>query len=112
VVTGKHCLIVAQVGISGSTTLEDYVVIGGQAGLTGHLHIGAGAMVGAQSGVIHDLPAKSYVRDSPSMPYMVAQKVHVLKGRLPELFKRVAQLEEVIEQIRPGSVPPRPAGDE
>ena len=112
VVMGKHCLIVAQVGISGSTTLEDYVVVGGQAGLTGHLKIGAGAMIGAQSGVIHDLPAKSYVRDSPSMPYMVAQKVHVLKGRLPELFKRVAHLEELLGQIRPGSVPPRAAGGE
>jgi UDP-3-O-[3-hydroxymyristoyl] glucosamine N-acyltransferase len=112
VVIGKHCLIVAQVGISGSTTLEDYVVVGGQAGLTGHLKIGAGAMIGAQSGVIHDLPAKSYVRDSPSMPYMVAQKVHVLKGRLPELFKRVAHLEELLGQIRPGSVPPRKAGEE
>jgi UDP-3-O-[3-hydroxymyristoyl] glucosamine N-acyltransferase len=107
VVMGKHCLIVAQVGISGSTILEDYVVVGGQAGLTGHLRIGAGAMIGAQSGVIHDLPAKSYVRDSPSMPYMVAQKVHVLKGRLPELFKRVAQLEELLEQMRPGSTKPR-----
>jgi UDP-3-O-[3-hydroxymyristoyl] glucosamine N-acyltransferase len=112
VVMGKHCLIVAQVGISGSTTLEDYVMVGGQAGLTGHLRIGTGAMIGAQSGVIHDLPAKSYVRDSPSMPYMVAQKVHVLKGRLPELFKRMARIEEVVETIRPGSVPPRRPGED
>ncbi len=99
VIIGKHCLITAQVGISGSTTLEDYVVIGGQAGLTGHLHIGAQSMIGAQAGVIHDLAPKSYVRDSPAMPYMIAQKVHVLKGRLPELFKRLATLEETVAQL-------------
>jgi len=105
VVMGKHCLIVAQVGISGSTTLGDYVVVGGQAGLIGHLHIGTGSQIGAQSGVIHDLAPKSFVRDSPSMPYLLAQKVHVLKGRLPELFKRLASVEGVIEQLRPGSLP-------
>ena len=99
VVVGKHCLITAQVGISGSTTLGDYVVIGGQAGLTGHLHIGSQTMIGAQSGVTHDLEPKSYVRDSPAMPYMIAQKVHVLKSRLPDLFKRVASLEETIGQL-------------
>jgi len=99
VVIGRHCLITAQVGISGSTTLEDYVVVGGQAGLTGHLHIGAHTMIGAQSGVTHDLEPKSYVRDSPAMPYMIAQKVHVLKSRLPDLFKRVASIEETIRQL-------------
>jgi UDP-3-O-[3-hydroxymyristoyl] glucosamine N-acyltransferase len=103
VVIGKHCLITAQVGISGSTTLGDYVVIGGQAGLTGHLHIGAQTMIGAQSGVTHDLEPKSYVRDSPAMPYMIAQKVHVLKSRLPDLFKRVTMLEETVNQLGGGS---------
>jgi UDP-3-O-[3-hydroxymyristoyl] glucosamine N-acyltransferase len=99
VAIGRHCLITAQVGISGSTTLEDYVVVGGQAGLTGHLRIGAHTMIGAQSGVTHDLEPKSYVRDSPAMPYMIAQKVHVLKSRLPDLFKRVASLEETIRHL-------------
>ncbi len=99
VIIGKHCLIVAQVGISGSTTLEDYVVVGGQAGLTGHLRIGAQSMIGAQAGVTHDLEPKSYVRDSPAMPYMIAQKVHVLKSRLPDLFKRVTTLEETVAQL-------------
>jgi UDP-3-O-[3-hydroxymyristoyl] glucosamine N-acyltransferase len=91
--------VAALVGISGSTTLEDSIVIGGQAGLAGHLRIGANSMIGGQSGVIHDLPPGSQVRDSPSMPYMVAQKVHILKTRLPDLFKRVATLEETIAQL-------------
>jgi len=107
VIIGKHCLIAAQVGISGSTTLGDYIVIGGQAGVAGHLHIGTQSMIGGQSGVIHDLEPKSYVRDSPAMPYMIAQKVHVLKYRLPDLFKRVASLEETIAQLDNGAPPPR-----
>jgi UDP-3-O-[3-hydroxymyristoyl] glucosamine N-acyltransferase len=37
VIIGRHCILCAQVGISGSTTLEDYVVLGGQAGVAGHL---------------------------------------------------------------------------
>ena len=108
VVLGKHCLVAAQVGISGSTTLDDYVVIGGQAGVAGHLHIGAQTMIGGQSGVTHDLDPKSYVRDSPAMPYMIAQKVHVLKSRLPDLFKRVTTLEETIAQLGGGRRGPAP----
>lgn len=103
VVIGKHCIVAALVGISGSTTLEDSVVIGGQGGLAGHLRIGKGSMIGGQSGVIHDLPPGSQVRDSPSMPYLIAQKVHILKSRLPELFKRVTTLEETIAQLTESS---------
>ena len=56
VTIGRHCMIVAQVGISGSTTLGDFVALGGQVGLAGHLQIGTGAQVAAQSGVIGNVP--------------------------------------------------------
>jgi UDP-3-O-[3-hydroxymyristoyl] glucosamine N-acyltransferase len=49
--TGRHCVIVAQVGISGSCELGDYVVLGGQAGVADHAHIGDGARVAARGGV-------------------------------------------------------------
>ena len=52
---GRHCIIVAQVGIAGSTQLEDYVTLGGQVGVAGHLRLEKGAMVGAQSGVTRDV---------------------------------------------------------
>ena len=52
VTIGRHCVIVAQVGVSGSTEVGDFAAIGGQAGLTGHLRIGAGAQIAAQSGVM------------------------------------------------------------
>ena len=66
--TGRHCIIVAQVGISGSTTLGDGVVLGGQAGLAGHLRIGSNARIAAQSGVIQDIPPDSSYGGYPAVP--------------------------------------------
>tara|TARA_B100001248_G_scaffold262736_1_gene261982 strand:- start:43928 stop:44977 length:1050 start_codon:yes stop_codon:yes gene_type:complete len=91
---GKHCLIVSQVGISGSTVVEDHVVMAGQVGLAGHLHIGKGSMIGGQSGLNHDLPPKSYVRGTPAYPYRDAHRLEIFKKKLPELYKRVAELED------------------
>ena len=54
---GRGCVIVSQAGISGSTILEDHVMVAGQAGLTGHLRIGRRARIGAQAGVMADVPA-------------------------------------------------------
>lgn len=65
---GRGCVIVGQVGISGSTVVEDYVVMAGQAGIAGHLRIGKGARIAAQAGVIRDIPAGSEVMGTPSVP--------------------------------------------
>ena len=56
VVIGRHCVIVAQVGISGSTTLEDFVSVGGQAGIAGHLRLGMGAQLAAASALMNHMP--------------------------------------------------------
>ena len=53
---GRHNLICAQVGIAGSTTTGDYVVMGGQAGLRDHVHIGTGARLSAMAGITNDVP--------------------------------------------------------
>lgn len=65
---GQACVVVAQVGISGSTVLEDQVVVAGQAGIAGHLRIGAGSRIGGQAGVMADLPARSEVVGAPAQP--------------------------------------------
>lgn len=65
---GKGCVIAAQVGISGSTILEDFVVLGGQVGVAGHLTIGKGAKVAAQSGVTKDIPAGEEWVGFPAAP--------------------------------------------
>jgi UDP-3-O-[3-hydroxymyristoyl] glucosamine N-acyltransferase len=94
VIVGKHCLICAQVGTSGSCKIEDYVVLGGQAGIAGHLTIGRGCRVDGQTGVNSDLEPGSSVKGSPCLPYALEQRVNVLRKRLPDLFKRVDALEE------------------
>jgi UDP-3-O-[3-hydroxymyristoyl] glucosamine N-acyltransferase len=68
VVLGRCCVVVAQVGISGSTVLEDFVRVGGQAAMAGHLRIGHGAEIGAQAGVMSDLAAGSKVLGTPAQP--------------------------------------------
>ena len=64
---GKHCILAGQVGVAGSTVLEDYVVVGGQVGIAGHLTVGQGSRIGAQSGVGKSLGPRSEVLGSPAM---------------------------------------------
>jgi UDP-3-O-[3-hydroxymyristoyl] glucosamine N-acyltransferase len=79
---GKHCLIVAQVGIAGSTELGDYVVIAGQAGIAGHLKIGNGAQVGGAASVFHDVPAGTKVVGNPAIPFREFARRDVALKRL------------------------------
>jgi len=77
---GRCCIIVAQVGISGSTILEDFVQVGGQAAMAGHLRVGRGAQIGAQAGVISDVPVGGAVIGSPAQPrYDFFRQVAMLK---------------------------------
>ena len=65
---GRCCVIVAQVGIAGSTVLENFVQVGGQAAIAGHLLIGHGAQIGAQAGVISDVAPGAVLLGSPAQP--------------------------------------------
>lgn len=98
VVIGRHCIICAQVGLSGSTTLEDYVVLGGQAATAGHLTVGKGAKAGGRAGIISDIAAGAFVNGTPAMPYMLERRIAVLQQRLPDLFKRFDALEAQIKK--------------
>jgi UDP-3-O-[3-hydroxymyristoyl] glucosamine N-acyltransferase len=82
VVLGRCCVIVAQVGISGSTVLDDFVRVGGQAAMAGHLRIGRGAQIGAQAGVISDLPSGAKVLGSPAQSKQ-------------DFFRQVATLKQI-----------------
>lgn len=65
---GQGCIIAAQCGISGSTVLEDFVLLGGQVGLAGHITIGTGAQITAKSGVMSDIPAGKVYAGFPALP--------------------------------------------
>lgn len=95
VVVGKHCILVSQTGISGSTRLGNYVTLAGQAGVVGHIEIGDQAIVAAQSGVSKSVGAREIVFGSPALPMREAKERLAYLGRLPKLFARVKVLEQV-----------------
>jgi UDP-3-O-[3-hydroxymyristoyl] glucosamine N-acyltransferase len=97
VTIGKHCLIVAQVGIAGSATIGDYVIIGGQSGIAGHVHIGDKTMVAAQTGIASSCKPGSFLRGSPAMPYNEANKFLACRKRLAQLLNRVRNIEDKFE---------------
>jgi UDP-3-O-[3-hydroxymyristoyl] glucosamine N-acyltransferase len=93
VTIGRHCVIVSQVGVSGSTDIGDFVAIGGQAGLTGHLRIGAGAQIAAKAGVMNDVPAGQRWGGAPALP-------------IREYFRQVAALGKLAQSHGGAAVAP------
>jgi UDP-3-O-[3-hydroxymyristoyl] glucosamine N-acyltransferase len=91
---GEHCIVIAQAGISGSTKLGKYVILAGQAGLAGHLKIGNQVTVAAQSGVMHDIPDGEKWFGYPAQPDKEFKRQIIAQRKLPELLKRVAELEK------------------
>jgi UDP-3-O-[3-hydroxymyristoyl] glucosamine N-acyltransferase len=102
VTIGKHCVIVAQTGISGSSTIGDYVVIAGQAGIGEHAHIESHAVIGGQAGI---LPGK-IVRDglvvwgTPARPLAEIKRLHAYMAELPRLAARIKQLSRLLSEHR------------
>jgi UDP-3-O-[3-hydroxymyristoyl] glucosamine N-acyltransferase len=90
---GRNVLLAAQVGIAGSTTLEDGVIMAGQSGATGHVRIGAGAIVSAKSGVTKDIDAGQQVAGIPAGDVAEWRESKVLTRRLPEFRRSLADLE-------------------
>ena len=97
VTLGEHCIIVSQVGIAGSTKLGNYVILGGQVGLAGHLKIGNRVSVAAQSGVMSNIPDGEKWLWSPAQPDRQAKRQMIALQQLPELFRRVKELERQAE---------------
>jgi UDP-3-O-[3-hydroxymyristoyl] glucosamine N-acyltransferase len=93
VTVGRNVLLAAQVGIAGSTDLEDDVVFGGQVGVGGHLTIGRGAVAVGQSGVTNSLEPRAMVAGYPAIDSREWRKASVLFKRLPELKRRIEALE-------------------
>jgi len=95
---GEGCLLVAQVGIAGSVKLGNYVVLAGQVGVAGHLKIGNHATVAAKSGVMHNIPDGGKWLWIPAQPDRDAKRQMVALRHLPELLKRVAELEKKTDE--------------
>jgi len=88
---GEHCLIISQTGISGSTTLGDYVTMAGKVGTAGHIHIGSRSIVAGNSMVAKDLPEGSFVSGYLARPHRQWMECQAALNRLPGILKKLAR---------------------
>jgi UDP-3-O-[3-hydroxymyristoyl] glucosamine N-acyltransferase len=93
---GDHTIIIAFVGVSGSTTVGKGVTLAGQAGINGHISIGDGATIAGQSGVFGDVPAGAVYSGYPARPHKESLKAQAGVFRLPRLTQRVRALERAL----------------
>ncbi|MEO6188609.1 MAG: UDP-3-O-(3-hydroxymyristoyl)glucosamine N-acyltransferase [Ginsengibacter sp.] len=97
---GNNTVIAAQAGISGSTKIGSNVMIGGQAGIVGHIQIAEGTKINAQSGVSKSIKTpNTAVTGSPAFDYSHALRSQILSRNLPELEKRITELEQMVEKL-------------
>jgi len=97
---GRHCLIVAQVGIAGSVNVGSYCVFGGQAGVAPHIQIGDGARIGGQAGVVSSVPAGQDVGGFPSMPLPLTLRVWATLRQLPTMRSEVLRLTKELNVLK------------
>jgi UDP-3-O-[3-hydroxymyristoyl] glucosamine N-acyltransferase len=93
VIVGKHTVIAAQTGISGSTRVGESVLMGGQVGVAGHIEIGDGTVVGAQAGVTKSISGGAWW-STPIVPLSQAKQQTAWLHRLGKLIARVKEIEK------------------
>ena len=86
---GSHCLIVSQTGISGSTTLGDYVTMAGKVGTAGHIHIGSRSTISGNSMVAKDVPEGSHLSGYLARPHREWMESQAAVNRLPKILKKL-----------------------
>ncbi|MDO8804449.1 MAG: UDP-3-O-(3-hydroxymyristoyl)glucosamine N-acyltransferase [Elusimicrobiota bacterium] len=91
---GKHCLIMGQAGIAGSVVIGDNAIIGGQAAISDHVTIGDNTVVMGKTGVMSNLGPNQIVFGAAARPRMLAMKIEVLLGKLPEMHKTLNKIKK------------------
>ena len=97
---GRRSLLASQVGIAGSTVIEDDVTLAGQVGVNGHIHIGKGAIASGKTGVTRNVEPGAFISGYPGIPNAQWRKAQVLVRHLPDLKKRVDELEQRLAELQ------------
>ncbi len=97
---GANTLLCGQVGLAGSTKIGNNCILAGQVGTAGHLVVGDGTVITAQSGVPNDVPAQAFYSGYPAVENRQWLKMMAALNQLPELHKRVRELESEVERLR------------
>ena len=98
---GQHNALASQVGFAGSVITGDYVRCGGQVGVADHLRIGEKASLGGKAGVMADIAPNTTQYGIPARPDKEQLRIQLALQRLPELVKRVQELEQKLADLTP-----------
>jgi UDP-3-O-[3-hydroxymyristoyl] glucosamine N-acyltransferase len=96
---GEDCAIAGMAGIAGSAIIKNGVRVGAQAGVNGHIIIGEGATIAARGGATGPVDAGKIVSGFPAIEHHEARRVQVAQYRVPELLRRVKQLERQLQAL-------------
>ncbi len=96
---GPRCLIIAQVGIAGSSVLEEDVILAGQVGVNDHTRIGAGARAAVRAGITRDVPAGATVSGFPAQSHRDELRQEAVLRRAPELVETIRRLEQRVAEL-------------
>ena len=97
---GANAMLCGQVGLAGSTRIGDGCILAGQVGTAGHLTVGNGAVITAKSGVPNDVPPAALYSGYPAVENRQWLKTQAILNRLPELQRKVRDLEGQLEKLR------------
>ncbi len=100
---GRHNMLCSQVGIAGSTTTGDYVVMAGQVGVRDHVHIGRGAVIGAMSGISADVAEGARMLGIPATPERDQKLIQGTIAKLPELRRQIKALQAAVDALQGAS---------
>ncbi len=96
---GKRNMICASVGIAGSVSTGDYVVMAGRVGMRDHLTVGDGAMIGAMAGVMANVPAQARIVGIPATPEKEQMRKQAALAKLPETLKDYRKLRKEVAEL-------------
>jgi UDP-3-O-[3-hydroxymyristoyl] glucosamine N-acyltransferase len=99
VVIGENCIIVAQNGLAGSSEIGNNVTMAGQAALTGHIKIGDNVVITGRSAVTKNTPPNVVVSGAPARLQKEDNRIMANMQRLPELAKRLLELEHKVAEL-------------
>ena len=104
---GRHNMICSQVGIAGSTSTGDYVVMAGQVGVRDHVHIGTGAVLGAMAGISNDVAEQTCVFGAPATPEREQKIKQAALAKLPQMRREFRILQRLVKKLIEQQSPPQ-----
>ena len=102
-IIGKHCLLVAMVGVSGSSKLGNYVTLAARSGVTGHVEVGDNVVIAGMSGVAKSITEPGIYMGKPARPMKDEMKSMAAVARLPKVLRELKALKAEVEALKGGA---------